>query len=303
MSKQPLIFGEVLFDCFPGDKKVLGGAPFNVAWHLQGFGCDPLFISAVGSDELGDTVLQTVSQWFHSKQEIEQSSSYPTGVVEIEFNEETHSFDIRSNQAYDFITAPSLIDRVSNTSPALLYHGTLALRTDNSRKTLRSIRDTVEAPVFVDLNLRAPWWDRQGIEDAVSNADWLKLNEEELCVVSGKELNSFEALVGEAHALTNTYDVAAVIITRGADGAFVVQKDGTTLHADPVPVPKMVDTVGAGDAFSSVWLLGQLKGWSVETSLTRASFFASRVCGMSGATTKDRMQYSELLAKWEQADD
>ena len=33
-----IIFGEVLFDTFPDGTAVLGGAPFNVAWHLQGFG-------------------------------------------------------------------------------------------------------------------------------------------------------------------------------------------------------------------------------------------------------------------------
>jgi fructokinase len=47
-----VIFGEVLFDNFP-DKQVLGGAPFNVAWHLQGFGDNPLFISRVGDDSRG----------------------------------------------------------------------------------------------------------------------------------------------------------------------------------------------------------------------------------------------------------
>ncbi len=47
------VFGEVLFDCFPNGKQVLGGAPFNVAWHLQALGDDPTFISQIGDDTLG----------------------------------------------------------------------------------------------------------------------------------------------------------------------------------------------------------------------------------------------------------
>ena len=44
-SAVPVVFGEVLFDIFPDGAKHLGGAPFNVAWHLQAFGDQPLFLS------------------------------------------------------------------------------------------------------------------------------------------------------------------------------------------------------------------------------------------------------------------
>ena len=48
-----VIFGEVLFDDFP-DGAVLGGAPFNVAWHLQAFGLHPVVISRTGNDAQRD---------------------------------------------------------------------------------------------------------------------------------------------------------------------------------------------------------------------------------------------------------
>ena len=43
MANKRCVFGEVLFDVFPDGKQVLGGAPFNVAWHLQAFGIAPYF--------------------------------------------------------------------------------------------------------------------------------------------------------------------------------------------------------------------------------------------------------------------
>ena len=60
---RPIIFGEVLFDCFPDGSRVLGGAPFNVAWHLQAFGAEPLFVSRVGNDPMGRKIRDAMLQW------------------------------------------------------------------------------------------------------------------------------------------------------------------------------------------------------------------------------------------------
>jgi fructokinase len=58
----PLIFGETLFDCF-ADGEVAGGAPFNVAWHLQGLDCPPLLLSRVGSDRRGRELRRLIDGW------------------------------------------------------------------------------------------------------------------------------------------------------------------------------------------------------------------------------------------------
>ena len=60
------IFGEVLFDHFADGKRVLGGAPFNVAWHLQAFGEAPHFISRVGDDAEGDEIQAAMRDWVNS---------------------------------------------------------------------------------------------------------------------------------------------------------------------------------------------------------------------------------------------
>ena len=60
---RPVVIGEVLFDCFPDGSTVLGGAPFNVAWHLQAFGLRPLVVTRVGDDALGERVLTTMESW------------------------------------------------------------------------------------------------------------------------------------------------------------------------------------------------------------------------------------------------
>ncbi len=78
-QQRPIIFGEVLYDTFPDDAAVLGGAPFNVAWHLQGFGLQPLFISRVGTDELGAQVIADMQAWGMDLRGVQRDSiSSPT---------------------------------------------------------------------------------------------------------------------------------------------------------------------------------------------------------------------------------
>jgi fructokinase len=58
--------------------------------------------------------------------------------------------------------------------------------------------------------------------------------------------------------------------------------------------PLLITRVGAGDAFSAVYLLGLMKGWSTSTTLERALEFAAAVCTRPGATTTDRRLYSDF---------
>ena len=67
-NKHPIaLFGEVLIDQFPEGQRILGGAPFNVAWHLQAFGQPPCFISRIGNDETGELIQHAMNTWGLSK--------------------------------------------------------------------------------------------------------------------------------------------------------------------------------------------------------------------------------------------
>ena len=184
-KNRPLIFGEVLFDNFPDGASVLGGAPFNVAWHLQGFGCHPLLISSVGKDALGEKVLSTMNSWGMDVSAVQVDEKHPTGSVQIDLVEGQPSFRILPDQAYDYI-APDVVDHIlSSVQPALLYHGSLAVRNNISRDTLASLQENLNVPVFVDINLRPPWWDKLLLEQILKEASWAKLNEDELLEMNG----------------------------------------------------------------------------------------------------------------------
>ncbi|WP_438970712.1 PfkB family carbohydrate kinase, partial [Methylophaga sp.] len=124
-TPQVTIFGEALFDCFPDGQSVLGGAPFNVAWHLQALGNQPKFISRVGNDTLGDTILAEMKNWQMDVGLVQQDLQHPTGRVNITFTDNEPSYDIQTDSAWDFIA-----DSLVTTPPesGLFYHGSLAAR-------------------------------------------------------------------------------------------------------------------------------------------------------------------------------
>ena len=121
------IFGEVLFDRFPDGKQVLGGAPFNVAWHLQAFGRAPYFVSRIGADPEGDSVRESMRNWGMDLAGLQTDDTHPTGRVDVRITAGEPSYDIVHPCAYDAIAPPG------DVPGGLLYHGSLALRDARSR--------------------------------------------------------------------------------------------------------------------------------------------------------------------------
>lgn len=294
---RPVIYGEVLFDNFPDGSSVMGGAPFNVAWHLQGFGLQPLLISAVGRDTQGEKVLQIMRDWGMDVQGIQIDDVHPTGAVEITLDQGQPTFTIVPEQAYDFIKAACVRDIVNHIPVCLLYHGSLAARSKSSRDALLTLRAEEKSPVFVDINLRAPWWDAAIADELIKQANWLKLNDAELMKLTAED-NALQPLQHTAVNMFKRYQLDLMIVTCGEKGGFIISKDGE-VEGRPVHVKQVVDTVGAGDAFSSVILLGLIKGWPLADILQRALQFASMICAIRGATLRDGTIYRNLLQQWQ----
>ena len=292
---RPLIFGEVLFDRFKADhNEVLGGAPFNVAWHLQGFGLNPLFISRIGRDVLGERVEQAMDGWGMDTAAIQYDQDHPTGVVEIEVNAGQPTFDIRAGAAYDFIDGETALERVRGGDWSLLYHGSLAVRHATSHNALATIRRAAPLPVFLDINLRAPWWTLSATREMLRGQRWVKLNDDELRTLLGAPIDTMDEAAAEAR---RRYNIAWLLVTLGADGAIAAGPDAS-VRAKAAPVNHLVDTVGAGDAFSAVAILGLSAGWPATTLLERATEFAAAVCQVRGATLSERAFYEKHLEKW-----
>lgn len=283
------IFGEVLFDCFPTGEKVLGGAPFNVAWNLHSFGDEPKFISCIGKDDYGDKILTAMQKCGMNRESIQIDEKRPTGLVEVTIQNNEPRYNIVKNSAYDFINTKLLPDPAVG---GILYHGTLCLRNQISRSAYNKMRQARNLKIFIDVNLRSPWWQKDQVLTLLSHANWVKMNEHELDMLT----DTAEDIKTKMSKLQKTYKLEQVIITRGAKGTIILTDDDEFHSKTVEKVKELVDTVGAGDAFSSVYIHGLRAGWSVDLNLHRAQQFAGKVIGLRGATTTDLNFYQEFMA-------
>ena len=290
-SDKLCIFGEVLFDCFPDGSRILGGAPFNVAWHCQAFGLAPNFISRVGEDSDGEKIKRAMDEWGMNTSGLQKDPVHATGVVNVTFNNDEPAYDIVKNSAWDFIKIDELPQKIEC---QFIYHGSLALRSKTSAQALDDLRKNNAASVFVDINLRTPWWKQIDIRKIIAQAKWLKLNEEELSLIEADKKTTEDKI----SALFKSTDSEVIFLTRGGKGAMAVTVKSEQYDVVPDKTTSVVDTVGAGDAFSSVILTGIIKNWSLKDTLYRAQQFASAIVGIRGATIQDKNFYQPYIQDW-----
>jgi len=303
MSKAPvLIFGEVLFDCFSDGSAVLGGAPFNVAWHMRGFGEYPLLVSAVGDDALGHDVLKSMEDWGLDTRLMQIKAEHSTGVVGVSFENGEPKYDIKPSVAWDYIDNRDLTS--INSDSSWVYHGSLVARNGDSAATLKQFAH--QSKKFIDINLRPPWWQMEQVKELIQQANLAKMNIDELHqlqpdigdlpTVEYSPQSDWEA---KAVALKEAQDIANLLITRGKEGATIFTGLG---ECYPVSVPELqapvLDTVGAGDAFSSVVLLGIVNNWDWPVILERAQQFAGFIVTQRGATINNLSIYDDFAQLW-----
>jgi fructokinase len=244
----------------------------------------------VGDDALGQQVLAAMQAWGMDCSGMQVDHAHATGVVEVTLDQGEPRYHIVESQAYDFIAVEQL-PRIRGDS--LLYHGSLASRSAASAGALTELKRLLRGKVFVDINLRAPWWDRQQALQMLADARWIKLNAEELATLLPLVVDE-EARI--AALLHDALDYA--VVTRGDRGASAIVARGRQRHELRPGATSVIDAVGAGDAFCSVLILGEMRQWPLPLTLQRAQQFASAIVGMRGATPRDMRFYHPYNVDW-----
>ncbi len=291
-DSQIAIFGEALFDRFADGRQILGGAPFNVAWHLQAFAQRPCFISRVGEDAAGDSIRLAMSAWGMSVENLQTDPDYPTGTVQVIINNGEPQYEILADQAYDFIKARQLS---ADSQYGVIYHGTLALRNCISEQALDDLSARHRGKVFIDVNLRSPWWHKDKVARRLGKANWVKLNHDELMHLAPKQKPLQDAM----RWFLAQYQLDVLVVTCGSQGAAAINQTGDIIAVAPAEALTVVDTVGAGDAFAAVLLLGMQQGWPLQLTMERAQLFASALVGQRGATVQDLSFYRPFISAWD----
>jgi fructokinase len=292
MRKKIICFGEMLWDIFPKDK-VPGGAPMNVALHLQHLGFDVQMISRVGDDKLGRKLLSFVEKFKLSKDLVQVDPELPTGTVIVnDSDKENIIYDIVSPVAWDNITWTEEIGKAIKSADALIF-GSLGSRNETSKETLYKLLEN-EVLKILDINLRAPFYKADLLETLMEKADILKINEDELTLLANfYDLPS--KMESALEKLNELFDFKLVCVTLGSKGA-VIYQDGEIISHPGYPV-EVKDTVGSGDAFLAGFVSKFLDNESPEKILDFACALGALVATFNGGTPKyDLDQIASIIA-------
>jgi fructokinase len=272
MSFKIIGIGEVLWDLLPSGAK-LGGAPANFACHSHALGASARVVTRVGHDELGQKIRLRFEAQGIADGTVQVDDEAPTGTVTVALSENgIPNYIIHENVAWD---------RLQVTSPALaaireadaICFGSLAQRSEPSRTSIQRLVSAAPAEALrvFDVNLRQKYFSGEVIEQSLRLANVLKLND------------------GELPVLAKVFG-----LTGGPAGSLLFQ-NGQWSDCPSVPV-EIVDTVGAGDAFTAAMVMGLLRKMELEEINWLADEVARYVCSCAGATPPLPKKFSERFS-------
>lgn len=288
--------GEILYDIFPGYKRI-GGAPFNFAYHLQKMGIPVFFLSMIGKDQSGKDILDFLELNGFDTRLVQQSDRYRTGEVMVTLDHEGNpSFNIVKDAAYDHLRFNSHIAAVLQQEPNLIYFGTLAQRTEHGYDSIQRILSSrmPNTSSLYDVNLRPDCYNEKTIRASLRQSDLVKLNLEELQIIrnmlqlTGSEKDCVDHLMQH-------YGIEMISLTKGKAGSELFTSTGSyQLKNNSVEITG--DTVGAGDAYTSILAVGYLNKWQPEQILEKATELAERICMIKGAIPQMTAFYDGILS-------
>lgn len=282
MNRYIVGIGEALWDCLPEGRKI-GGAPANFAFHAGQFGFQSLAVSAIGNDELGDEILEELNQ--RNLCHLLERVDFPTGTVQVALDEKgIPCYEILEGVAWDNIPYSEKLDEIARNCQVVCF-GSLAQRNEVTRETINRFLDAMpeseDSFKVFDINLRQNFYDEEIITSSLKKCNVLKLNDEELVIVSRMfgypELSQSEA----CRRILDAYGLRMLILTCGTDGSYVFTAGETSFH--PTPKVEVADTVGAGDSFTGSFIASILKGKSILEAHRRAVEVSAYVCTQNGA--------------------
>ena len=268
---------------FP-DGEHFGGAPANVAVHAAALGAEALMISAVGTDARGDEALKRLAGFGVDCGAVARLPDHPTGIVRVSVDEAgLPSYDIAAGSAWDCVPWSDTVERAAQRADGICF-GTLAQRSPMSRQTIRrAVMSTREgAWRLFDVNLRQTYYDAAVLVESLELSNAIKLNVEELPIVARLCGIDHGPATRQLRALCERFELRLAALTRGPAGSLLVSRTGA--WGAVAPHTKVVDTVGAGDAFSAALLVGLLAGQPLDEVNRRANAVAAYVCSQPGAT-------------------
>jgi fructokinase len=237
-------------------------------------------ISKVGDDEKGEKLISYLKAKNIKTEIIAKDTDYATGVVNVTLSASgSATYEIAHPVAWDKIEISEAMKTEVKKADAFIF-GSLVCRDEVSRNTLFNLLPEAKYRVF-DINLRPPFYEKEVLVKLMSQADFIKFNDDELFEIAemiGSPYNSLEQNLQYLSEETNT---PTICVTKGRHGA-VLLKGGKRFYNSGFKV-KVKDTVGAGDSFLASLIAGLLKEEDPQSTLDFACAMGALVAGEEGA--------------------
>lgn len=295
MKYKALSYGEILWDIIDGEEHI-GGAPFNVAAHMAKLGCSSSVITRIGKDIRGNKALDIMKKLGVDTSFVQTDPEHETGTAGVTLTGlGIPEFKLLENAAYEFIDVDAqVIQRIDETQFDVLCFGTLVQKNAVSRNSLYRILESLKFKnVFYDVNIRLDFYPEDILRRSFSHATVIKLNEGEVKLISrllyGKELEEKEFV----RQVMDEFSIKIICITKGKEGCSVFS--GNAVAGWPEHVVTVVDTVGAGDAFSAAFLTNYLKTGDPFESARLGNMMGAYVASQHGAIPEYTKEIRSLM--------
>ena len=272
--------GEILWDCLPDGKKMLGGTTANFAYIAGQLGNSGTIVSRIGTDENG----LAVPLWLNSKgivtDYIQTDQKYPTGIVIVSFKNEQPVYDVVEPVAWDFLEMNDNLRDLALSCDAVCF-GTLGQRSGVSKDTIQKFAGLTNPNCLriFDVNLRQNYFSAEILRESFSLANVAKLNHEELPIIAELLQIKQDNQIDLAKKLREKFGLKLVCVTRGANGSLLITENEVS-EFDGLKIT-VKDTIGAGDSFTAAMTHGILRGWGLD----KINEFANRVGAFVASNT------------------
>lgn len=274
--------GEILWDIFPEGKR-LGGAPANFVYYVSKLGHDGIIVSRIGNDLLGQEILKSLNHFLMKTCYIQIDNINPTGIVNVRFDDiQKPKYQIANDVAWDYIEWNNELKDLANKVDAVCF-GTIAQRSQKSRRTIVNFLENVSknAIKIFDINLRQNFYTIEIIKKCLELSTILKLNKEELRILSDLFCYSNISDLEIIKALQREFNLELICLTKGQYGSSILSKNELVEHS--AYKCKVIDTVGVGDAFTAAVIVEYLNNSTVYKISEVANRLSSYVATQLGA--------------------
>lgn len=287
-----ICFGEILWDVLP-NMSLPGGAPMNVAYHLKKLGMNPAVISKIGLDNWGKGLIQLLEKNDISTDFVQMDFEYPTGIVNATCGDNNEVvYDIIRPVAWDYIQWDDSFESLLSNCTYFVF-GSLVTRSRENCEVLLRLLEIAPCKVL-DINLRAPYYNRQIIERLLQNVSLLKLNLAELELITGW-FTSYQDHTDRIKVLQNKFNIPNIIVTKGDQGS-VLYAEGILYEHEGFKV-EVADTIGSGDASLAALLVKLSQGSSPAEALEFSSALGALIATYAGGCPDYEVEEIDALIK------